>query len=153
MLEEELRTFEGFVKTYHAVFGEAISISLDHAVIHSQLPAEIRTHLELQTVARTAELISLMSKPVQDEDSDHQHERRQHMARHLWNLVWSRTKVKSRARARRMGKEKPRGKDKAKEKPKSEKSEGSNCWHGKENRCTRYKVRLARPVQAVRNLH
>ena len=31
-----------------------------------------------------------------------------------------------------MGKEKPRGKDKATEKPKSEKSEGSNCFHGKE---------------------
>ena len=31
-----------------------------------------------------------------------------------------------------MGKGKPRGKDKATEKPKSEKSEGSNCFHGKE---------------------
>ena len=60
-LEEELRTFEGLVKTYHAIFGEAISDSITHAVIMSQMPAEIRNHLELQTFARTTDLVNLMS--------------------------------------------------------------------------------------------
>ena len=49
------------MKTYHAVFGEAISDSITQAAIKSQMLAEIRTHLGLQTFARTAELISLMS--------------------------------------------------------------------------------------------
>ena len=60
-LEEELRTYEVLVKTYHAIFGEAISDSTTPAVIKSQMPAEIRTQLELQTPARTADLVSLMS--------------------------------------------------------------------------------------------
>ena len=57
-LEEELRIF---LKTYHAIFGEAISDFITQAVIKSQMPAEIRNHLELQTFARTADLVSLMS--------------------------------------------------------------------------------------------
>ena len=60
-LEEELRTFEGPVKTYHAIFGEAVSDSITHAVIKSQMLAEIRTHLELQTFARTTDLVNLLS--------------------------------------------------------------------------------------------
>ena len=44
------------MKKYHAVFGEAISDSIAQAVIKSQMPAEIRTHLELQTFARTTNL-------------------------------------------------------------------------------------------------
>ena len=60
-LEEELRTFEGLVKTYRAIFGEEKSDSITQAIIKSQMPAEIRPHLELQTFARTAEIISLMS--------------------------------------------------------------------------------------------
>ena len=60
-LEEELRVFEGLVQTYRALFAEEISDSITQAVIKSQMPAEIRTHLELQTFTRTAELTSLMS--------------------------------------------------------------------------------------------
>ena len=60
-LEEELRTFEGLVKTYRAIFGEEISDSITQAIVKSQMPTEIRPHLELQTFARTAEIISLMS--------------------------------------------------------------------------------------------
>ena len=60
-LEEELRTFEGLVKTYHAIFGDAISDSITQAVIKSQMLAEIRTHPELQTFARTTDLVNLMS--------------------------------------------------------------------------------------------
>ena len=60
-LEEELRTFAGLVKTYHAIFGEAISDSITQAVIKSQMLAEIRTYLDLQTFARTSVLVSLMS--------------------------------------------------------------------------------------------
>ena len=48
-LEEELRTFEGLVKTYRAIFGEKISDSITQAIIKSQMPAEIRPHLELQS--------------------------------------------------------------------------------------------------------
>ena len=125
-LEEELRTFEGLVKTYHAVFGEAISDSITQAVIKSQMPAEIRTHLELQTFAGTAELISLMS-----------------------SLSKMRTEVTRSSSAgygkgKEKGKAKGKSKEKGKEKPKSEKFEGwctncekwsqkaANCWHGKE---------------------
>ena len=53
--------FEGLVKTNRAIFSEAISSSITQAVIKSQMPAEIRTHLELRTFARTADLVSLMS--------------------------------------------------------------------------------------------
>ena len=60
-LEEELRVFEGLVQTYRALFAEEISDSITQAVIKSQMPAEIRTHLELQTFTRTAELTSLIS--------------------------------------------------------------------------------------------
>ena len=59
-LEEELRTFEGVVKTYRAIFAEEIPDSITHAVIKSYMPAEIRP-LQLQTFTRTAELTSLMS--------------------------------------------------------------------------------------------
>ena len=59
-LKEELRTVEGLVKTYHAVFGEAISDSITQAVIKSQMSAEIRTHLVLQTFARTMSILSKM---------------------------------------------------------------------------------------------
>ena len=52
-LEEELRTFEGLVKTYQAIFAQA--------VIKSQVPGDIRTHLGLQTFRRTADLVNLMS--------------------------------------------------------------------------------------------
>ena len=52
-LEEELRTFEGLVKTYQAIFAQA--------VIKSQVPGDIRTHLGLQTFTRTADLVNLMS--------------------------------------------------------------------------------------------
>ena len=60
-LEEELRTFEVLAKTYHAIFGEAIFDSNTQTVIKSQMPAEIGTHLELQTFARTTDLVNLMS--------------------------------------------------------------------------------------------
>ena len=60
-LEEELRTIEGLVKTYHAIFGEAISDLITQTVIKSQMPACSRTHLELQTSARTTDLVILMS--------------------------------------------------------------------------------------------
>ena len=60
-LEEASRTFEGLVKTYHAIFGEVISDSITQAVIKSQMPAEISTHLDLQTFARTTDLVNLMS--------------------------------------------------------------------------------------------
>ena len=60
-LEEELRAFEGLVQTNRALFGEEISDLITQAVIKSQMPAEVRAHLELQTFARTAELTSLMS--------------------------------------------------------------------------------------------
>ena len=59
-LEEELRAFEFLVHTYRALFGEEISDSITQALIMSQMPAEIRAHLELKTT-RTAKLTSLMS--------------------------------------------------------------------------------------------
>ena len=49
------------MKTYRAIFGEEIPDSITQAVIKSQMPAEIRPHVGLQTFARTAELTSLMS--------------------------------------------------------------------------------------------
>ena len=70
--EEELRTFEGLVQTYHAIFGEAISDSITQAVIKSQMPTEIRTDLELQTFARTTDLVNLMSSLSKIENSGHQ---------------------------------------------------------------------------------
>ena len=60
-LEEELRTFEGPVKTYRAIFGEEISDSITQAIIKSQTRSEIRPHLELRTFARTAEVTRIMS--------------------------------------------------------------------------------------------
>ena len=61
-LEEELRTFEGLVKTYRAIFRAEILDSITQAVIKSQIPAEMRLDLELQTLTRTAELMSSLSK-------------------------------------------------------------------------------------------
>ena len=142
-LEEELRKFEGLVKTYHASLRWGISDSIAQAVIKSQMPAEIRPHLELQIFTRTTELISLMSSlskirtattspnvaalgPVPVESG------------------WVKNKDKGKNKEKGKGRSKSEGK--GNEKPKNKKFEGwcsncrkwshnvAKCWHGKENR-------------------
>ena len=153
-LEEELRKFEGLVKTYHAVFGEGISDSIAQAVIKSQMPAEIRTHLELQTFTRTTELISLMSS-LSKTRTQPPARARQHTARYRRRLAGSRTTT--RARTRRKGKEKARAKERAVRNPRTRSSKGgvATAENGvtklqtvgteMRNRSTKFRAKLARP--------
>ena len=146
-LEEEVRTFEGPVKTYRAIFGEKISDSITQAIIKSQMPAEIRPPLELQTFARTAEITSLMSSlskmrtgstgssaasngPVPMEIG--------------WVSKKGKGKGKGKDKEKEKGKSKEKGKGKKQSEKQGEKFEGwcnncgkwghkyANCWHGKE---------------------
>ena len=113
-LEEELRTFEGLVNTYHAIFGEAISDSITQAVIKSLMPAEIRTHLELQTFARTTDLVNLMSSLSKMRTAT--------TSASSAGYAFPRARVRARARARRKGKGKSKSKGKGKEKPRARSS-------------------------------
>ena len=135
-LEELVQKYQHLVKTYHAVFSEGITVSIAQAVIKSQMPAEIRTHLELQTFTRTTELISLMSS--------------------LSKI--RRTRTRTRARTRRKGKEKARAKERAMRNPRTRSSKGgvATAENGvttlpivgteMRNRSTKFKAKLARPV-------
>ena len=126
------------MKTYHAVFGEAIS-----AVIKSQMTAEIRTHLELQTFARTAELVSLMSSQPNMRTAATSASSAA-LGPVPMEIGWVKNKGQGKGKSKEKGKGKGKSKGKGKEKPKSEKFEGwcnncgkwghkaANCWHGKE---------------------
>ena len=134
-LEEELRTFEGLLKTYHAIFGEAISDSITKAVIKSQMPAEIRTHVELQTFARTADLVSLMSSLSKRRTAATSSSLAGHGLVPM-EIGWVKGKGQGQVKNKEKGKGKGRSKGRGKAKPKSEKFEGwskaANCWHGKQ---------------------
>ena len=127
-LEEELRTFEGLVKTYHAIFGEAISDSITQAVIKSQMPAEIRTHLDFQTFARTTDLVNLMSSLSKMRTAATSSSSAGHGPTPK-EIGWVKGK----------GQGKSKNKEKGKEKPKTEKFEGrcNNCgkWCHKAANC------------------
>ena len=57
-----VRTFRtARVRSEQDCGSETISDSITQAFIKSQMPAEVRTHLELQTFARTTDLVNLMS--------------------------------------------------------------------------------------------
>ena len=123
------------MKTYHAIFGEAISDSITQAVIKSQMTAEIRTHLELQSFSRTAELVSLMSS-LSKIGTTTTCPKAAALGPVPMESGWVKNKEK--------GKGKGKSKGKGKEKPKSEKFEvwcdncgtwshkAANCFHGKE---------------------
>ena len=128
-LEEELRTFGGLVKTHHAIFGEAISDSITQAVIKSQMPAEIRTHLDFQTFTRTTDLVNLMSSlskmrtaATSSSSAGHGPTPRE--------IGWVKGKGQGKSK---------KNKEKGKEKPKSEKFEGrcnnSGKWCHKAANC------------------
>ena len=153
-LEEELRTSKGLVKTYHAVFGEAISDSITQAVIKSKMPADRR--------ARQSHV-----KPVQDEDSGHQlklcstpsgtdgdwlgQEQRSGKGQEQGE----RERKKERQEQRKWAKKSRRAKSSRCGVTTAENGVTNLPTVGMENknRCTRYKVKLARPVQAVRSPH
>ena len=139
------------MKTYHAIFGEAISDSITQAVIKSQMTAEIRTHLELQSFSRTAELVSLMSS-LSKIGTTTTCPKAAALGPVPMESGWVKNKEKRR-------KEKARAKEKAK---KSQRARSSRCGvtiaeHGvtklltvfmeKRNRCTRYKAKLALRAQ------
>ena len=128
-LEEELRKFEGLVKTNHAVFGEGISESIAQAVIKSQMPAEITTHLELQTFTRTTELISLMSSLSEIRIASHQPERSAALGPVPMKSGWVKNKDKGKNKNKEKRKGKGKSKGKGNEKPKNENFETwcSNC--------------------------
>ena len=153
-LDEELRTYEGLVKTYLAIFGEAISDSITQAVIKSQMPAEIRTHLELQTFARTTSHV----KAVQDENSGHQFKLGRTWSDADGNRLGQPARVRARARIRRKGQAKARAKERAKKNPRARSSmdgvitveNGSQsckllAWK-RETGAPKYKVQLVQPA-------
>ena len=135
--------FEGLVKTYHAIFGEAISDSITQTVIKSQMPAEVRTHLELQTFARTTDLVNLMSSLSKMRTAATSSSSAGHGPTPM-EIGWVKGKGQGRSKNKEKGKGKEKSKGKGKEKTKSEKFEGwcnncgkwghkaANCGHGKE---------------------
>ena len=152
-LEEELRAFEGLVHTFRALFGEEISDSITRAVIKSQMPAEIRTHLGLQTFLGTRRTYPSHVEPVQDEDSVHRVK--------CWNnqpnihgkrLGQEHRHGKGQGQRERERKRQEQGKGKRKKDEQSTtKFEGwcgncksgapkvANCWYWKEKQVTRFK--------------
>ena len=144
-LEEELRTFEGLVKTYRAIFGEEISDSITQAIIKSQMPAEIRPHLELQTFARTAEITSLMSSLSKMRTASTGSSAASNGPVPM-EIGWvnKKGKGKGKDKGKKRGKSKEKGKGKKQSEKQGEKFEGwcnncgkwghkyANCWHGKE---------------------
>ena len=146
-LEEELRTFEGLLKTYRAIFGEETSDSITQAIIKSQMPAEIRPHLELQTFARTAEITSLMSSLSKMRTASTGSSAASNGPVPM-EIGCVNKKGKGKGKGKDKGKEKCKSKEKGKGKKQSEKQgenfEGwcnncgkwgdkyANCWHGKE---------------------
>ena len=146
-LEEELRTFGGLVKTHHAIFGEAISDSITQAVIKSQMPAEIRTHLDFQTFARTTDLVNLMAS-LSKMRTAATSQALQDMVRRRWKSAGSRAKGRARARTRRKGKKNPRARSSRDGVTTAENGVTKLQTVGmeKRNRCTKYKVQLVRPA-------
>ena len=144
-LEEELRTFEGLVKTYRAIFGEEISDSITQAIIKSQMPAETRSHLELQTFARTAEITSLMSSLSKMRTASTGSSATSNGPVPM-EIGWVSKKGKGIGtdKGKEKGKSKEKGKGKKQSEKQGEKFEGwcnncgkwghkyANCWHGKE---------------------
>ena len=146
-LEEELRTFECLVKTYRAIFGEEISDSITQAIIKSQMPAELRPHLELQTFTRTAKITSLMSSLSKMRTASTGSSAASNGPVPIEN-GWVNKKGKGKGKGKDKGKEKGKSKKKCKGKKQSEKQgekfEGwcnncgkwgpmyAKCWHGKE---------------------
>ena len=148
-LEEELRTFEGPVKTYRAIFGEEISDSITQAIIKSQTRSEIRPHLELRTFARTAEVTRIMSSLSKMRTASTGSSAASNGPVPM-EIGWVNKKGKGKGKGKGKDKEKEKGKSKEKGKGKKqsekqgEKFEGwcnncgkwghkyANCWHGKE---------------------
>ena len=126
------------MKTYHAIFGEAISDSIRQAVIKSQMPAEIRT--QLQTFARTTDLVNLMSSLSKMRTAATSSSSAGHGPTPM-EIGWVKGRGQGKSKNKEKGKSKSKGK--GKDKPKSEKLEGwcnncgkwghkaANCWHGK----------------------
>ena len=119
-LEEELRTFEGLVKTYRAILGDEISDSITQAIIKSQMPAEIRPHLELQTFARTAEITSLMSSLSKMRTASTGSSAASNGPVPM-EIGWVNKKGKGKGKGKDKGKEKGKSKEKGKGKKQSEK--------------------------------
>ena len=158
-LEEELRTVESLVKTYRAIFGEEMSDSITQAIIKSQMPAEIRPHLELQTFGRTAEITSLMSSLSKMRTASTGSSAASNGPVPM-EIGWVNKKGKSKGKGKDKGKEKGKSKEKGKGKKQSEKQgekfEGwcnncgkwchkyANCWHGKEEQV--YQVQSGAPT-------
>ena len=106
------------MKKYHATFGEAISDSITQAVIKSQIPAEIRTHLELQTFARTTDLVNLMSSLSKMRTTATSSS----SAGHVWKSAGSRARVRAKSTKRRKGTTKARARERAKKNPRARSS-------------------------------
>ena len=135
------------MKTYRAIFGEEISDSITQAIIKSQMPAEIRPHLELQTFARTTEITSLRSSLSKMRTAS-----TGSSAASNWpvpvEIGCVNKKGKGKGKGKDKGKEKGKSKEKGKGKKQSEKQgemfdgwcnncgkwghKYANCWHGKE---------------------
>ena len=121
---------------------EAISDSITQAVIKSQR-REVRTHLELQTFARTTDLVNLMSSLSKMRTAATSSSSAGRGPTPM-EIGWVKGKVQAKSKNKEKGKGKGKSKGMGKEKPKSEKFEGwcnncckwghkaSTCWHGKE---------------------
>ena len=148
------------MRTYRAIFGEEIPDSITQAVIKSQMPAEIRTssgaanirdnrrthksHVKLWTASTGASAAAHGPVPME--------------------ISWVKNKGESKDKSKGSGK--GRRKARAKERTKGRRAKTSRggattaesgptelptVGTARRNRCTRYKVELARPVQPVRS--
>ena len=153
----------GLVKTYHAIFGEAISDSMTKAVIKSQMPADLRAHLELQTFARTTDLFNLMASLSKMRTAATSSSSAGHGPTAM-DIGWVKSKGQGKSKNKENGKgKKARAKERAKKNPRARSSRDGVTTAdngvtklqsvGIENRCTKYKVKLVRPARAVRSLH
>ena len=118
------------METYHAVFGEATSDSITQAVIKSQMPAELRTHLELETFTRTKELVSLMSSLSKMRTATTSPNAAA-LGPVPMEIGWVKNKCQGMGKSKEKGKGKGKSKGKGKEKPKSEHSRGGGNNFGK----------------------
>ena len=153
-LEEELRKFEGRVKTFDTDFGETIADSIAQAVIKSQMLAEVKTHLELQTFTRTTELISFMSSLSKMRTAS-TNPNAAALGPVPMESGWAN---KGKGKNNEKGKGKGRAKETAMRNPRTRSSKGGVATAEnvvttlpivgteKRNRSTKFKAKLARPV-------
>ena len=121
---------------------EEISDSITQAVIKSQMPAKIRTHLELQTFTRIAELTSLMSSLSKMRTAT-TGSNAGAIGPTPMKIGWVKNKGKGKGKGKETEKEKGKSKGK-KDEQNTTRFEGwcnncgkwdhkaANCWHGKE---------------------